>query len=268
MLFDIPHLNGQPLRDVPLVQRKAILAELLEKHPHPLLRFSEHQIGNGAAVFAQARSAGFEGIISKRIESGYSSTRNGDWVKIKARLADEFVVVGYTRPKGTRSGIGALLLARKENGRLIYAGRVGTGFDNVQLSDIRKRLARMEVATPPAGHRFDGTQGQESGRLGKTAADRRSILSREVGGQGLLRQVAFKTLRLDKTASDLMLCEQNRTRLKTTSRDVKEIERCPRNVKTAKAKARTKNPLPDDGCDHPRRARDFSGDRNYQRRCR
>ena len=150
MLFDLPHCNGRSLRHVPLLERKALLHELLRDNPAPALRFSEHVIGNGAEVFAKAVAAGLEGIVSKRVDSGYSGTRNGDWIKIKGRPSDEFVVVGFTEPKGSRTGIGALLLARVHGGGLQYAGRVGTGFDQAQLAALRERLEKSVVATPPA----------------------------------------------------------------------------------------------------------------------
>jgi len=141
VLFDIPHLEGRSLKNLPLVDRKEILGELLSLHPHPLLRYSEHQVGNGVEALALATSKGYEGIISKRASSLYCyGARNGDWVKVKDRPSDEFVVIGYTEPKGSRSGLGALLLAKPLEGRLVYIGRAGTGSTNVQLRALRKQL--------------------------------------------------------------------------------------------------------------------------------
>ncbi|MBV8820558.1 MAG: ATP-dependent DNA ligase, partial [Acidobacteriaceae bacterium] len=102
VLFDVPHLNGLSLRDVPLIERKKVLADLLQGGPHPALRYSEHQVGNGKAMFAQATQAGLEGIICKRVTSSYQGARNGDWIKVKGRPTDEFVVIGFTEPKGAR----------------------------------------------------------------------------------------------------------------------------------------------------------------------
>src|SRR5690606_26974291 len=93
---------------------------------------------------------GLEGVVSKRIDSPYRGLRNGDWIKAKGRPSDEFVVIGFTEPKGSRSGIGALLLARPKGKTLRYAGRVGTGFSADQLLALRKRLDALVTDEPPA----------------------------------------------------------------------------------------------------------------------
>ena len=202
IVFDIPHLNGHSLRDEPLIERKEILKQLLRAHPHRLLRYSDHQIGNGAGALSRATSKGYEGIISKRVASLYRGQRSGDWVKVKDRPSDEFVVIGYTEPKGSRSGLGALLLAKPMQGRLIYIGRVGTGFTSVQLQALRKRLQAARIGQTSA----DLTLMERKDRA--EAHWTRPKLVVEVfyqgfGSTGLLRQPAFKTLRLDKTLKDL-----------------------------------------------------------------
>ena len=203
MLFDLPHLNGQSLRRVPLLERKQRLAALLEKHPQPLLRYSEHQIGNGPEVFAQATAGGLEGIVSKRVDSTYSGTRNGDWVKVKGRPSDEFIVVGYTRPKGSRSGIGALLLAQPRDGQLAYVGRVGTGLNDEQLRALRKQLSRTVVDQPAAT--IDLMQRRDRALTIWVEPELVvEVFFQGIGGQGLLRQPAFKAIRADKTPADLI----------------------------------------------------------------
>lgn len=204
MLFDLLHADGHSLWAVPLIERKRLLADHLAAHPHPLLRYSEHQAGGGPAVFAQAMRHGLEGVVSKRTDSAYTGTRSGAWVKAKARRSDEFAVVGYTEPKGQRAGIGALLLAAPDgDGGLRYVGRVGTGFSDSELRRLRRELARSTVDEPPA----------DTARM--SAPDRRlaiwvrphrvaEVYYQGYGGQGLLRQVAFKTFRTDKTVEDLM----------------------------------------------------------------
>src|SRR5690606_30020196 len=109
-----------------------------------VLAFSDHVIGHGAEVFAQTGREGIEGVISKRADSGYRSGRSGDWIKVKHEQADEFVIVGYTEPKGSRSGFGSLLMATREHGALRYVGRVGTGYDAEMLRTIYKRLQAIE----------------------------------------------------------------------------------------------------------------------------
>ncbi|MBN8884441.1 MAG: non-homologous end-joining DNA ligase [Rudaea sp.] len=202
VLFDLPHLDGQSLRAVPLVERKRLLKDLIERRPHPLLRYSEHVVGPGAGVFAQATKAGLEGIVSKRVESHYRGDRSGAWVKVKGRPSDEFVVVGFTEPKGSRSGIGALLLAKYLDGQLVYCGRVGTGFKDEELKTLRKRVNTMIVDEPPANI----TLMERKDRALAIWIKPELVLEafyQGVGGQGLLRQPAFKAFRLDKKVQDL-----------------------------------------------------------------
>ena len=242
MLFDLPHLEGKSLRDIPLVQRKALLAEVLTKHPHPLLRYSEHQLGEGKMIFAQAIAAGREGIVSKRVDSGYSGSRNGDWVKVKGRPSDEFAVVGYTLPKGSRTGIGALLLGQPRRGQMTYVGRAGTGLSSETLREWRQRLAPFETDEPTVDTRL------------MSAADRRLAIwvkptfvieayYQGIGGKGLLRQPAFKALRSDKEITDLADKEQsskseNVSDIHPTAKQKSNVSKQSRTMeRTAKAKA-------------------------------
>lgn len=202
MLFDMPHLNGQSLRDVALLDRKAALEALLEKRPNPLLRFSAHQIGKGSEVFAQAIAGGLEGVVSKRIDSLYRGTRNGDWVKAKGRPSDEFVVIGYTEPKGSRNGIGALLLAQWRSGELTYVGRVGTGIGDKLLRSLRAQLTRSHIDAPAADVALMERRDQRLAIWVKPELVVEAYFQ-GIGGQGLLRQPAFKALRTDKSPADL-----------------------------------------------------------------
>ncbi|MEP7096076.1 MAG: DNA ligase D [Dokdonella sp.] len=203
MVFDLLHLNGRSFRDAALIERKQILAGLLATHPHPTLRYSEHQIGHGKQVFDQATAAGMEGVVSKRIDSPYRAGRNGDWVKAKARASDEFVIVGYTAPKGSRAGIGALLLATPNDGVLRYVGRVGTGFSSAKLLDLLRRLKRGVVDEPRADIAL---MARKDRALAIWVEPRLvvEVFSQGVGGQGLLRQTAFKALRDDKCLDGLL----------------------------------------------------------------
>jgi bifunctional non-homologous end joining protein LigD len=202
MLFDLPYLDGRSLRELPLLERKTRLEALLRAHPHALLRYSAHQLGHGRAVYDQAVRAGLEGIVSKRVDSPYRAARNGDWVKVKARKSDEFVVIGYTEPKGSRAGIGALLLARPAASGLAYVGRVGTGFSDEQLRALRKDLAGTRVDEAPA----DVAKMSRSDRalaLWVKPALVVEVYHQGTGGLGLLRQPALKTIREDKSVTDL-----------------------------------------------------------------
>lgn len=194
LLFDMPYRDGLSLRDLPLVDRKEQLKDLLESHPQDELRFSAHRLGNGAAVFAQATKAGLEGIVSKRTESTYTGTRSGAWVKVKGRPSDEFVVVGYTPPKGARQGIGALLLAKPKGDELTYVGRVGTGLSNELLADVLKRLKKLHVKTPQADLALLDKKDIAIAQWVKPALIV-EVFFQGIGGQGLLRQPAWKALR-------------------------------------------------------------------------
>jgi bifunctional non-homologous end joining protein LigD len=202
MLFDLPYLDGRSLRELPLIERKARLQALLQQQPQPQLRYSAHHVGDGPAVFAQAVRARKEGIISKRGDSPYRGERNGDWIKVKSRPSDEFVVVGYTLPRGSHIGLGALLLARMGDDGLEYAGRVGSGFADALLRPLRKQLDALRRDAPAVDTALIDTRDRDRARWV------RPELVVEVhhqgnGRQGLIRQGAFKGLREDKSPEDL-----------------------------------------------------------------
>jgi bifunctional non-homologous end joining protein LigD len=202
MLFDLPHLNGEALRELPLLERKTRLAALLKKRGGKSLRYSEHTIGNGKTVFAQATAAGLEGVVSKKIDSAYRSGRSDDWIKSKARPSDEFAVIGYTLPRGSRQGIGALLLGSPVDGGYRYIGRVGTGISSEQLRTFRKDLERSTIAKEPA----DTSLLPRPDRASAIWVKPKWVVEvsfQGIGNKGLLRQPAFKALREDKRIGDL-----------------------------------------------------------------
>ncbi|MEP6940388.1 MAG: DNA ligase D, partial [Rudaea sp.] len=203
MLFDMPHLEGRALRQLPLLQRKQRLRALLKANPHKLLRYSEHTTGHGATVFAQATRAGYEGVVSKKADSAYHGTRNGDWVKVKGRPSDEFVVVGFTEPKGSRSDLGALLLGQYRAGVLTYVGRVGTGLDDELRKTLRKTLTALRTDRPPGNIDLLAPRDRDHA-IWVEAKLVIEAYFQGIGGQGLLRQPAFKTLRTDKRIEDLV----------------------------------------------------------------
>jgi DNA ligase D-like protein (predicted ligase) len=158
-LFDLLHLDGENLMALPLVDRKARLASLLKNAPHSL-RYNDHQIGHGPEFHRLACEHGVEGIVSKRINGRYQPDRR-TWLKIKCLNREEFVVVGYSDPEGSRHLIGSLLLGyNTPERRLIYAGRVGTGMPVAELERLWRRLQplvsdKMPLAIPPPrGNRF------------------------------------------------------------------------------------------------------------------
>ena len=143
--FDLPRLNGEDLRSLPLIARKDRLQKILKKAAHDHLLFSEHFRESGAKLFKASCEMDLEGIISKRVDAAYVSGRRDEWVKIKCTKRQEFVIGGYTDADGSRTGFGALLLGVYEGDELRYAGRVGTGFNQKSLTDIKKKLRALET---------------------------------------------------------------------------------------------------------------------------
>src|SRR5207247_3788460 len=121
-------LNGEKLEAQPLEDRKARLKKLVGARKTGRIRFSEHIDGNGEAFFAEAWRAGLEGIGSKRRDQPYRAGRHGGWVKTKCVQRQELVIGGFTDPEGMRAGLGALLIGYYEGKRLVFSGKVGTGF--------------------------------------------------------------------------------------------------------------------------------------------
>jgi len=152
-VFDLLYLNGYDLRDSPLIERKRLLQQLLARVPagSPLL-YSDHVVGHGDVFYKEACERGVEGIVSKLADAVYRSERTRTWLKVKCSRRQEFVIAGFTEPAGSRSGLGALLLAVHDaEGTLRYAGKVGTGFDTQTLLELRALLEPIEGAKPVAG---------------------------------------------------------------------------------------------------------------------
>ncbi len=148
--FDLLYRDGWDLTDATLDTRKAALAELVPPDGHGMLRYSDHHEGQGAEFLRQAAGFGVEGIVAKRRDKPYEPGRGRSWLKIKVRNRDEFIVLGYTDPEGTREGFGALLLGYHDpQGALRYAGRVGSGFGHEQLKRLHARLKEREVRKAP-----------------------------------------------------------------------------------------------------------------------
>jgi bifunctional non-homologous end joining protein LigD len=148
-LFDVPYCAGYDLREVPLEQRRAVLQRVVERKPADNVRFSAVFDAPPQEIVASACRLGLEGVVAKRRDSAYVSRRSSDWIKLKCGQRQEFVIGGYTDPKGSRTGIGSLLLGvYDEQGKLRYAGNVGTGFNESVLRDLRERLDALATDKP------------------------------------------------------------------------------------------------------------------------
>lgn len=199
-LFDMPYLNGVDLREVPVQERRAALATVLKHGEDPLLRFSEAFAEAPDALLNSACQMQMEGLIGKRVGSAYVSRRSSDWIKLKCKHRQEFVVVGFTDPKGARNGFGALLLGLHDpdSGELRYAGKVGTGFNETTLKRIHAQLQPLQVkkaavVNPPSGFDAKGVHWLKPVLLAEVAFA-------EMTKEGSVRHAVFHGLRDDKPA--------------------------------------------------------------------
>jgi bifunctional non-homologous end joining protein LigD len=196
--FDLLYADGRDLRDEPLEERKARLEALIV--PGPGVMYSKHVIGEGKKLFAFAREHGLEGIMAKVRTSTYRSVRSREWLKIKAIRRQEFVIGGWTEPRGSRKDFGALLLGVYGKGGLLYAGHVGTGFDAKLLKMIGAQLREIARTTSPF---VEQPKTNEKAHFvqPKLVAE---VSFNEWTRDGVLRQPVFVGLRLDKDARDVV----------------------------------------------------------------
>jgi len=204
-LFDAPFLNGTDLRDSPLQMRRAALQALLRDNPAPELRFSEAFDEPVESLFDSACRMKLEGLIGKRADSVYVSRRSNSWIKLKCQQRQEFAIVGYTDPKGSRSALGALLLALhdKDSGGLRYAGKVGSGFSSTTLRTIHTRLEPLTVASPQMTHAPTGTAA--SGAHWVKPQLLAEVSYARMTRDGKVRHAVFHGVRDDKPANTVEL---------------------------------------------------------------
>ncbi|SIT78745.1 MULTISPECIES: non-homologous end-joining DNA ligase [Burkholderiaceae] len=202
-LFDVPYLNGLDLRNVPLEPRRAALTALLEHHEGDVLRLSRDFDESLESMLDSACEIQLEGVIGKRAGSLYASRRTTDWIKLKCKHRQEFVVVGYTEPKGSRQAFGALLLGLHDpdTGALRYAGKVGAGFSEATLRSVRGQLdplrtRRAALDNRPSAREATGVHWTRPELLAEVAYA-------EMTREGIIRHAVFRGLRTDKPASDI-----------------------------------------------------------------
>lgn len=206
-IFDLPFLDGEDLRGFPVEARRERLSAVLGDDDAPRLRFSETFDAPPRDLLASVSALGFEGLIGKRKGSIYSARRAPDWIKLKTQHRQEFVIGGFTAPKGTRSGFGALLLGvhdpKDERGGLVYCGNVGTGFDAERLADIAARLDRLATDRSPFA---EGPTGVPAAVKAKWVAPRliAEVAFGEWTRDGRVRHGVFQGLRADKPAREIV----------------------------------------------------------------
>ncbi|MDR7105989.1 bifunctional non-homologous end joining protein LigD [Pseudomonas sp. PvR086] len=239
-LFDLPYLNGVDLREVPVEARRAALATVLKPNENPLLRFSDTFNESPEALLDSVCKMHMEGLIGKRLGSPYVSRRSSDWIKLKCKHRQEFIVVGFTDPKGSRSAFGALLLGLhdRDSGELRYAGKVGTGFSEASLKRLYEQLKPLQakkppVVNPPTGVEAKGVHWLKPVLLAEVAFA-------EMTKDGSVRQAVFHGLREDKPATDIT--EERPTTVKTSTTKTKTSQATPSQVGLEQGKVRITHP--------------------------
>lgn len=201
-VFDLLELDGRDLRDVSLSERKALLAEVLsaadaDDGDGPL-RYTDHLSAAGGDVYLAACRLGLEGVVSKRLSAPYRAGRNEDWLKSTCLSSDDFVIGGFTRPRGSRPGLGALLLGEYgAGGELRYVGKVGTGLDDERLTAMATRLRALERDDSP----FATSVPRAAITAGVTWVEPRlvaEVVFADRTRAGMVRQARFHSLREDK----------------------------------------------------------------------
>ena len=208
--FDLLGFEDRDLRALPLTERKRILRMLLP--PLGPIRFVDHFERDGIALMQHVGGLGLEGIVGKKADTPYKGGRTSNWVKIRVEQTADFAVVGFTEPRGSRGGFGALQLGDWVEGELVYAGRAGSGFSDKQLGEVRKALEEAKRKTPPCnGPRPWPTEKKLPGKRSIPDAKDTSwvepkvvceVRFKEWTEEGLLRQPVFLRFRDDKDPED------------------------------------------------------------------
>ena len=197
-IFDAPHVEGYELTGLGLLHRKSILKRAVSfKGP---LRFCAHRAGDAERLSNEACRKGWEGLIAKRADSAYVQRRSTEWLKLKCEKRQEFVVGGFTDPQGSRKGFGALLVGFYHHGSLLYAGKVGSGYDRETLRSLKERLVGMEVDEPP--FKMDRAPGRGVHWV-RPRLVAEVVFTEWTGGHNL-RHPRFLGLRRDKSPKDVV----------------------------------------------------------------
>jgi bifunctional non-homologous end joining protein LigD len=196
-IFDLLYLDGYDTTGLALRDRKTLLRQVLRYRD--ALRFTSHRNAVGEEYFQFACGHGWEGLVAKRAGSTYVSRRSPDWLKFKCSSGQEFVVGGFTDPAGSRVGLGALLVGYYDDGKLVYAGKVGTGFSTATLLALRQQLDALETETTPFPR---GRVVERSVHWVRPELVAEVVFS-EWTSDGKLRHPRFEGLRIDKAARDV-----------------------------------------------------------------
>jgi bifunctional non-homologous end joining protein LigD len=199
-LFDALEIDGEDLTRLPTIERKGRLASLVGDGLPPTILYAEHIVGHGEKLFEAMCEAGQEGIISKRADSPYRGGRTKTWLKIKCTYRQEFVILGWSESDKKGRGFRALLLGVHEDGKLRYAGKVGTGFSNQVQVDLRERFEKLAAAKPAAPVPRAEARGAHWIKP-KLVAE---VAFAEFTAEGVVRHASFLGLRSDKKAAEVV----------------------------------------------------------------
>lgn len=198
-VFDLIYLDDQDLRDHPLIERKELLEKILPRDP--LLHYSTHVWDKGIAAFKRAERAGEEGVMAKLSTSRYySGQRSREWLKVKASLGQEVVIVGFTAPRRSRAYFGSLVLAVREGNRWRYVGRAGTGFDRQSLKSLHALMVPLITKTKPIAEKVPD-EANTTWVKPKLVGE---VKFTEWTSKGEMRHPVFLGLRTDKKATDVI----------------------------------------------------------------
>jgi len=198
--FDLLEQDGKDLTKLPNIERKQRLAALIGDGEPPFILYADHIVGQGEKLFDAMCSAGQEGIISKRADAPYRGDRTRNWLKIKCIHRQEFVIIGWTPSDSKARALRSLLLAVQDDGKLRYAGKVGTGFSMSALGDLLAKLRKLEIAKAPVEVPRSESRGAHWVKPELVA----EVAFAEFTSEGVVRHASFLGLRGDKAAADVI----------------------------------------------------------------
>lgn len=197
-VFDLPYLEGYDLARVDLEKRKHLLAGILAGSG--LVRYSDHHLEQGTALFEAARQQGLEGIVAKRRNSCYEQKRSREWLKMKITRRQECVIGGYTDPRGSREHFGSIILGLYDKGRLLHVGQAGSGFTESTHEDMWRRLQKLKTDKNPFANKVESTRGTHWVKPELVAEIKFSEWTHETNGGGVkMRAPVYQGLREDKS---------------------------------------------------------------------